>query len=44
MGFRTGRWYTFTLIEERGYVILKEVSGLWCPYSNMRKLLENWKF
>lgn len=44
MGFRTGRWYNFTLVEQLGCIVLRETNGLFCPYSNMRKLLENWEF
>ena len=32
-------------IEEKlGRVVLREASGLFCPYSNVGKMLENWKF
>ena len=45
MGFRRGQWYRIIAIEEKfGKVLLREASGLFCPYSNIGKMLENWKF
>ena len=45
MGFRRGQWYRIIAIEEQfKHVVLREASGLFCPYSNVGKMLENWKF
>lgn len=45
MGFRCGQWYRIVAIEEHfKHIVLREASGLFCPYSNVGKMLENWKF
>lgn len=43
MGFKYGKEYEFHTYCQRGYLHLKTTNGLWCPYSNMEKLLENWR-
>lgn len=43
MGFRTGHIYKFTTTCLGNSLILRTSDGLWCPYGNMEKLLENWK-
>lgn len=43
MGFECGKTYQFYTWCERNYLFLKTSEGLWCPYSNMEKLLENWR-
>lgn len=32
------------IIEAEREILLREASGLFCPYSNRGKMLENWKF
>lgn len=43
MGFKNGEEYKFFTYYDSGYLHLKTTNGLWCPYSNMAKLLENWR-
>ena len=43
MGFKYGEEYKFFTYYDAGYLYLKTTNGLWCPYSNMEKLLENWR-
>lgn len=43
MGFKHGEEYKFFTYYYSGHLHLKTTSGLWCPYSNMEKLLENWR-
>lgn len=43
MGFENGEEYKFFIYYDSGYLHLKTTNGLWCPYSNMAKLLENWR-
>lgn len=43
MGFEHGKEYQFYTWCERNYLFLKTSDGLWCPYSNMEKLLDNWR-
>ena len=42
MGFVYGKKYKLYTWCERNYLFLKTSDGLWCPYSNLEKLLENW--
>lgn len=43
MGFKYGEEYKFFTYYDAGYLHLKTTNGLWCPYSNIEKLLENWR-
>ena len=43
MGFKRGKKYEFHTYCQRDCLHLKTTNGLWCPYSNMEKLLENWR-
>lgn len=43
MGFKNGEEYKFFTYYYAGYLHLKTVNGLWCPYSSMEKLLDNWR-
>ena len=43
MGFKYGKEYEFHTYCQRDCLHLKTKNGLWCPYSNMEKLLENWR-
>lgn len=43
MGFEHGKEYQFYTWCERNYLFLKTSDGLWCPYSSMEKLLDNWR-
>ena len=43
MGFEYGKEYQFYTWIENNYLFLKTSEGLWCPYSNLEKLLDNWK-
>lgn len=43
MGFKNGEEYKFLTYYDAGYLHLKTTNGLWCPYSSVEKLLENWR-
>ena len=42
MGFKHGRSYGFITYCKNDVLILRTIEGLYCPYSNLEKLLENW--
>lgn len=42
MGFRNGQIYRFRTYLSGDYIVLKEITGKWCPYGSVEKLLENW--
>ena len=43
MGFKRGKEYQFTTCIRHNMLCIVTSDGLWCPYSNMEKLLENWR-
>lgn len=43
MGFRRGKEYQFTTCIRHNMLCVVTSDDLWCPYSNMEKLLENWR-
>lgn len=43
IGFKHDKEYKFFAYYDAGYLHLKTTNGLWCPYSNIEKLLENWR-
>lgn len=43
MGFKYGKEYEFYTYYHNKCIHLKTKDGLWCPYSNIEKLLENWR-
>lgn len=43
MGFKRGKEYQFTTCIRHNMLCVVTSDGLWCPYSNMEKLLENWR-
>ena len=43
MRFKHGEEYKFVIYYYAGYLHLQTTNGLWCPYSNMEKLLKNWR-
>ena len=43
MRFKHGEEYKFVTYYYDGYLHLQTTNGLWCPYSNMEKLLKNWR-
>lgn len=43
MGFKQGKEYQFTTCIRHNMLCVVTSDGLWCPYSNMEKLLENWR-
>ena len=44
MGFRTGLWYRIRLDYVKGMVMLREETGLYCPYESIGALRRNWRF
>ena len=42
-GFRRDKEYRFTTCIRHNMLCVVASDGLWCPYSNMEKLLENWR-
>lgn len=42
MGFKYGTTYKFQTYCEDKCICIKTSNGLWCPYENLEKLLENW--
>ena len=43
MGFKHGKSYGFITYCKNDVLILRTIEGLYCPYSNLEKLLENWR-
>ena len=45
LGFRHGQWYRIDSLENRkGFVLLREHSGLCCLYSNWGVMMRHWEF